>query len=162
MNVGGKKKRCARFPPNSFASPHSTPPPNFLGLPLLTLVSCTVCAWISAGLRLCETNDPASCCMYYFLNLCTFTYLHLSPFHFSTHSSFHIMYSRYLTHSSHQKLIPYGHDPTFEFTHDRFFPVIGYWLLIIYDLPSYYLRLPSPSPIVYSLQSDGFVHIHGQ
>jgi hypothetical protein len=46
----------------------------------------------------------------------------------------------YLSHFSHQKLIPYGYDPTFEFTHDLF--LSGYLLLATYHLP---FLLPPPT-----------------
>ena len=56
----GKKEKttCAVLapPPISFPSPHLTPPPKFLDLALspVSAISCTVCAWISVGLRSCE------------------------------------------------------------------------------------------------------------
>jgi hypothetical protein len=67
--------------------------------------------------------------------LCASTYLHLSP-PFSPSILHFFLQTMYLDTShifSHQKLIPYGHDPTFEFTEGLF--LSGYLLLATYHLP---------------------------
>jgi hypothetical protein len=75
-----EKTHClACFPstPSFFASPHPTPPPIFLDPPL-TLVSCTVCAWISAGLRLCERTILLAVCTLNFVLLLSSLFIFLS------------------------------------------------------------------------------------
>ena len=154
VNVGRNKKTpCAVLapPPISFASLHLTTPPNFLVLPLslIAISRCTVRAWISAGLRLCERIMS-----YILSDLCTFTF----SLSFSTHSSFPFLFlfsfsdhaslttPTFFSHQSH------GHDPTLECIF--FFPATSNRIL------SYYLHRPPPSRIVFSTQSDGFVLIH--
>lgn len=59
-----RKKRhvlSSLLPPISFTSPHSSlDATKFLVLPLslVSAISCAVCAWTSAGLRLCERMIP--------------------------------------------------------------------------------------------------------